>query len=407
MRCRSLRGDEFPLRFDRCVVAVGYRANDFKLPGVKEHALFMKETKDATRFREHLLTKLEEASYAHALGENMEARIRQLCSVVVVGGGPTGVELAAEITDFVACDLKRLYPHLFPFISVHLVEGMPTLLNHLQDEGLREYAVSHISKTQGVKLHLQEFVSEATSSELRLKSGKVIPYGTLVWCAGVKPVPVIEALDLAKTPNGAQLLTDSNMRVQGQQKIFAIGDCAQIDGNRLPQTAQVAKQQAQYLARELNAGEAFRSPFVFKSLGSMAYLGSNKGLIADSPVVKQIRGHLAWLGWRSAYWGMQLTMRNRLALASDWFSTSLFGRPVVRFGQCSVESEQPLTLAAASARPTLTSAAAIVPGQSRAADLVGKEPSQASTIPSFQLATLAAMANGVPASARRQESTLA
>merc|ERR1719409_2575853 len=112
--------------------------------------------------------------------------------------------------------------------------------------------MNHLSKKQGVTLHCEEFVTKATESELHLKSGKVLPFGTLVWCAGVQPMPIVKALDLAKTKNGAQLLVDDNLRVKDQKDIFAIGDCSQIDGNRLPQTAQVAKQQAEYLAKHMN-----------------------------------------------------------------------------------------------------------------------------------------------------------
>eukprot|EP00931_Biecheleriopsis_adriatica_P037920 TRINITY_DN21756_c0_g1_i2.p1 TRINITY_DN21756_c0_g1~~TRINITY_DN21756_c0_g1_i2.p1 ORF type:complete len:505 (-),score=83.57 TRINITY_DN21756_c0_g1_i2:91-1494(-) len=336
---RCLKGQLYPVPYDRLIISVGYKANDFNIPGVKDNALFMKETADAHRFRENFLQRLEEASFHARLG-NDEAKIRQLLSIVVVGGGPTGVELAAEITDFVKTDFHRLYPHLRDYITVHLVEGLPTVLAHLQEDRLKDYAIKHLSKRQGVQMHLNEFVSKATEKELHLKSGKAIPFGTLVWCAGIKPVSFLNSVDLPKTANGAQLLVDPYLRSIGHENIYALGDCAQIEGNRLPQTAQVAKQQGQYLSKQLNKPGPHRArPFKFASLGNMAYLGSQTGLIAESPVLKGLAGYLAWMGWRSAYWSMQFSMRTRLAIGTDWLTTGLCGRSIVRLGQDSSNTD--------------------------------------------------------------------
>merc|ERR1719384_2832182 len=104
--CETHSGNQFNLPYDKLVVGVGFQPNDFNTPGVKENALFMKETADATRFKDHVLEKLEEASYIHALDSDLtmsseeRERIKEALTFVVVGGGPTGVELAGELTDF-------------------------------------------------------------------------------------------------------------------------------------------------------------------------------------------------------------------------------------------------------------------------------------------------------------------
>eukprot|EP00415_Alexandrium_ostenfeldii_P000777 UN0777 len=132
---------------------------------------------------------------------------------------------------------------------------------------------------------------------------------------------------------GTQILVDGMLRVKGEKDVFALGDCATIDGYWLPQTAQVANQQGQHLAKSLNADA--HSPFVFSSKGMMAYLGSHNAIISKLPGLSRLTGFVAFMGWRFTYWFLQLSFRNRYMLSTDWLRTIVFGRDLTRFGPSS------------------------------------------------------------------------
>lgn len=167
VHCRGQEGDECKIPYDKLVVGVGFQPNDFNIPGVKEHALFMKETADAGVFKDHVLERLEEAdSYyffhgkggdADKLSETQKAKIQDTLTFIVVGGGPTGVELAGELTDFFQKEGVKQYGHLGQFIRVHMFTY--DLLNSF-DHSLQEYALKHLRQKQGVQIHLGAFVQK-------------------------------------------------------------------------------------------------------------------------------------------------------------------------------------------------------------------------------------------------------
>lgn len=329
-------GRQYQIPYDKLVVGVGYQPNDFNIPGVKEHALFMKETADATVFKDQVLQRLEEASYWHALDSDLtvspeeEAKIKELLTFVIIGGGPTGVELAAELTDFLHKEGDNLYPRLKRFITVHMFTY--DVLN-MFDKELQEYTIRHLTKKQGVQVHVGAFVQKVTANEVVVKTGEemsTITYGTLVWCAGIKPHNFIKDYGFTMNERGTQILVDESLRVKGEEDVFAIGDCASIDGYWLPQTAQVANQQGQHLAKELNKNTL--NPFVFRSKGTMAYLGSHNAIMSKLPGLSRLTGFFAFVGWRFTYWFLQLSFRNRYMLSTDWLRTIIYGRDLTRFG---------------------------------------------------------------------------
>jgi len=340
--CRTLQGEEYNIAYDKLVISVGFQPNDFGVPGVKENALFMKETADATKFKDHILERLEEAAYTHALDGDItvspeeEKRIRQLLTFVVVGGGPTGVELTGEITDFLSKEGAKYFGDLRPWMKVYMFTF--DFLN-MYDKQLQEYAERHLSKNQNVEIHTGAAVQKLTEDVCTVKLGdgsiKELSYGTLVWCAGIKPHPFVKNLGVAMNERGSQILTGRKLIVQGENDIYAVGDCGTIEDYWLPQTAQVAKQQAQYLAKTLNSAGPGAAPpknFVFQSLGMMTFLGSNTALMAKLPGLDKLTGFFAFLAWRSVYWSLQLSMRNRFMLSTDWLRTLIWGRDLTRFG---------------------------------------------------------------------------
>lgn len=336
--CKTLGGQEYNLPYDKLVVGIGFQPNDFNIPGVKENALFMKETADATRFKDHVLEKLEEAAYCHALDNDLTSsdeekwKIQELLTFIVVGGGPTGVELAGELTDFLYNEVANLYKNLKPYIRVHMFTY--DLLNTF-DEKLQDYAITHLRKKQNVQVHLGAFVQKVEPNVVHVKLGESamsIRYGTLVWCAGIKPHPFVSDFGFAMNDKGSQILVDPFLKVKGEKNIYAIGDCATIEDYWLPQTAQVANQQGQYLAKALGMDESKTKPFEFHNKGTMAYLGGLTAIMANLPGVSRITGFVAFLGWRFTYWFLQLSMRNRFMLVTDWLRTFIFGRDLTRFG---------------------------------------------------------------------------
>merc|ERR1719379_2152886 len=154
---KTRSGAEYWIPYDKLVVGVGFQPNDFGTPGVKEHAFFMKETADATVLKDHILRKLEKASYIHALDGDMalseaeKQEIRELLTFVVVGGGPTGVELCAELTDFLKEGMCSSYQHLTEHMSVHMVTF--DFLN-VFDTQLQARALMHLKRKQGVSVQL-------------------------------------------------------------------------------------------------------------------------------------------------------------------------------------------------------------------------------------------------------------
>jgi len=202
--------------------------------------------------------------------------------------------------------------------------------------------MTHLKKKQNVQIQLGAFVKKVEKDTVHVQvpgqnGGEPelisMKYGTLAWCAGVKPHQFIMDYGFQMNERGTQILTDGTLKVVGEEDIFAVGDCATIQDYWLPQTAQVAKQQAVYLSKQFNQGTAGKKKsFVFQSLGMMAYIGGFNAVMSKIPGVPNITGLLAFLGWRSVYWSLQLSMRNRVMIATDWMRTIVFGRDLTRFG---------------------------------------------------------------------------
>eukprot|EP00887_Chlorella_sp_A99_P003956 scaffold11.g3956.t1 len=333
---------EFDVSYDALILSVGARVNTFGIEGVKEHAFFLRSIEDAKKLRTHIrqgrgrccanaaLKMVERASTPTCTTEER----RRLLSIVVVGGGPTGVEAAAELQDLMREDIARLLPHLEERPTVTLVANTDVVLKTFSPSvaALRE---------------------QLPAEEQTARRG---------------------------------LLVDGHLRVRGAPSIFALGDAAataEAPADQLPATAQVARQQAEYLAGLFNSGAVLMDeaaapaapcdpaacagcasastacgsaatsaaaapsgaqsvvrlpvtakPFKYTHLGQLAYIGAESGIVdlplpgIVPPAARAMKGVLASLAWRGMESWMQVSMRNQVMVVSDMLRTKLFGRNV-------------------------------------------------------------------------------
>ena len=234
VRCRTSRGDEFDLEYDKLIVAVGSQCNTFGTPGVYENAHFLKSVKDATAIRAALIDSLESASCS-----TDEAEKKRLTSTVVVGGGPTGVEFAGELVDYIHSDLAKLYDDARD-ARVTLVQSADHILN-TYDKKISEYAEQTLSNAN-VDVVTNSRVLEVKEGSVVVKdkkSGNVreVPYGVCVWSTGVASIPLTKAL-MEQASGTAQakaraLRVDSGLQALGLKDVWAVGDAAAVDNPKL------------------------------------------------------------------------------------------------------------------------------------------------------------------------------
>jgi len=320
----AVGGERFTLPYDILVIAVGAAVGDYGVPGVREHALKLASVEDARAVRRGVLEQFARAEIPGLTPDEL----RQRLTFVVCGGGPTGVEIAAEIDDLIDEELRHSYPEHVPQARVVLVEALERLLTSF-DEALGEYTKRHFLHT-GIEVRTQAKVQSIERDRVVLAGGEVIPCGLVLWAGGNAPVPLIASLGLPLDRRG-RLIVDEHLRIPGKEGAYALGDCAAVGEPPLPATAQVAQQQGKYLADALASvrENAYVEPFRFKATGMLAYIGGGQAL-ADLPQVKW-SGRWAWLFWRSVYLTKLVSPANKVKVLFDWVKARLFGRDLSRF----------------------------------------------------------------------------
>ncbi|CAN1284432.1 External alternative NAD(P)H-ubiquinone oxidoreductase B2, mitochondrial [Linum perenne] len=239
IHCRSTQDvnghgkEEFEVEYDYLVIAMGGRPNTFNTPGVVEHCNFLKEVEDAQKIRRSVVDAFEKAS----LPSLTDAERTKMLHFVVVGGGPTGVEFAAELHDFVTEDLVRLYPAAGKYVKITLLEAADHILT-MFDKRITEFAEDKF-KRDGIDVKLGSMVTKVSDKEISAKSranGQVsnIPYGMVVWSTGIGTHPVIrDFMKQVGQENRRALATDEWLRVEGTDNIYALGDCATINQRKV------------------------------------------------------------------------------------------------------------------------------------------------------------------------------
>lgn len=268
--------EDFTVEYDKLLITVGAQTNTFGIPGVREHCCFLKQVEDARKIRTSIVNCFERAN----LPTMKEEQCINILTFAVIGAGPTGVEFASELRDFIEQDGPKFYPELLKYVRIKVIEASPTILapfdKTLQEEAIKQLTRNVMSKDPAVlnllpekfqltELLLSSGVSEVKEDRILLNGGKEIPYGLAVWAAGNGPLPItlqlIDSLKEESTQVDAQetargrIATDAWLRVLGTKgNILAFGDCSCITTGQLPATAQVAGQQGEYIARLLSQG---------------------------------------------------------------------------------------------------------------------------------------------------------
>ncbi|KAJ1652273.1 hypothetical protein IWQ61_007354 [Dispira simplex] len=286
LSCTSQFNDEakhqFTVPYDILIVAVGAQSNTFGIPGVEEHALFLKDVKDARKIRQRVIACFERASQPYLTAEEQ----REILHFAVVGGGPTGVEFSGELSDFIHDDLSKIYPTLMDKVTMSVYDIAPTILSTF-DSHLANYASKRFQR-QGIRIRTNTQITTVTDSHLVVEDRQRIPYGMLVWATGVSPTPLVQALGevVAKDTRSGRLLTDAHLRLLHPDRstpftnIFSLGDCAADKDNPLPATAQVAKQQAIYLSK---GKRALKNLSTHRGLPSTSVKGDWRGYFGEDP----------------------------------------------------------------------------------------------------------------------------
>ncbi|KAF2433082.1 FAD/NAD(P)-binding domain-containing protein [Tothia fuscella] len=328
----AFSGRAFDVGYDILIISPGCKTNTFKTPGVAEHALFMKHVSDAMTLRKKLFDNFEKASLPCTTVEEAKA----LLHVAIVGGGPTGVEITAELSDLAEKELKELYPSVASLLRITIFDVAPNILG-TYDQKLYEYATERMIQ-HGVDIATDCVISKVDDTELHVKGKDPVPYGLLLWVAGNTAVSLLHDLNAKKSEKGlVRIYTDSHLRVKKPGStddvytdVFALGDAADIEGQSLPTTAEVAVQKAKYLVQRLNKGAITQpAPFKLKSGRLVTYIGGHEGIVQGSPI-GQWSGREAWISWRSGSFTWTRTWRNWIGIILAWVMNALFGRDVMR-----------------------------------------------------------------------------
>lgn len=303
--------------YDYLVIATGASTNFFGNRQLEQYAFPMKSTVEALQLRHKLIQNFEDALHADSAED-----LQRLMNVVIVGGGPTGVELSGAIAEMKKYVLPKDYPELdFSKMNIYLLEGTGKTLATMSEKS-SEDSLKYLQKL-GVTVLTDSLLQDYDGRTVSLKNGSGIPSSLVIWAAGIKGnVPA--GIDQRLIAKGNRIKVDAYNYVQGSAGIFAIGDIAYMEDeafpNGLPQVAPVAIQQASLLAdnlQRIQQGKLLKE-FHYKDKGAMATVGRNLAVV-DMPKPKlHFGGFFAWLIWMGLHLMLILGVKNRFFVFSNW-----------------------------------------------------------------------------------------
>ncbi|HET9078551.1 MAG TPA: NAD(P)/FAD-dependent oxidoreductase [Acidimicrobiales bacterium] len=311
------------LAYDYLILAAGSSTTDFGIPGVTEHAFPLKTIPDALRLRNHVLAEFERADARAAAGTGPAPDAGsgdEEISFVLIGGGPTGVEMAGALSELIAHTLASDFPRLdLSRARIVVVEMTDHLLPGFSERSQKR-ALETLA-ARGVEVRLNTRLAEVTAGGVRFEDGTGISSSTVVWTAGVRANPLSEHLPGPKGKGGT-VPVEEDLSLPGHPEVFVIGDLAAAtnrQGDQLPQLAQVAiqggKRAADNIGRRL-AGKPPR-PFRYHDHGIMATIGRRQA-VAELPGGIAFGGTLGWLAWLAVHLVFLVGFRNRVVVMVNW-----------------------------------------------------------------------------------------
>lgn len=305
------------LDYDCLVFATGAASNFFGMENIHKHAIPMKNVSDALEMRNILLQRIEQATITSDPNEK-----KKLLTIVVAGGGPTGVEVSGMLADLRVHSFPKDYPELKGTgAQIYLVDGGAHLLAPMSTASQND-TYDALTK-MGVLIKLQTQVKDFDHDKVLLSTGEIIETKNLIWTAGVTAM-TFEGMPLECYGRGKRLLADPYNKVIGVEDIYALGDtCLQTHDtaypNGHPQLAQVSIQQAKFLGANFKAMASGKplKPFKYKDLGTMAIIGRNKA-VCDLPHNIHFKGFIAWFMWLFIHLISLINYRNRLKTLFNW-----------------------------------------------------------------------------------------
>ncbi|MFY9325394.1 MAG: NAD(P)/FAD-dependent oxidoreductase [Candidatus Nanopelagicales bacterium] len=292
--------------FDHLVLATGSTGTTFDIPGVEEFALQMKSIQQARAIKNQLLNTYEEVAAARKPKESLK--------VVVIGGGPTGVEVAGAVAELQK-SMKKEFSDLAQFGEVSLVEAGPRLLPMFTEKSSKK-AKKDLTEL-GVKVYLDAMVDRMYESDIHLKNGKILSGGTFIWAAGVAAYSQWNSLGETDRSNRLKV----NEFLQLKENIWVIGDGANLEvkGVALPMVAPVALQMGKHVAKQIKNLQQNKplKPFSYTDKGQMATIGRRRAVV-EMPNGIRLSGTLAWLTWLALHVAYLAGGRNRVSVVADW-----------------------------------------------------------------------------------------
>ena len=300
--------------FDYLIIAIGCKTNFFGNENIERNTFTLKSTYDAISIRNHILQTFE-----NIISAKPEEK-KGLLNLIIVGAGPTGVELAGAFAEIKQHVLPKDYRGIdFSTFQIMLIEGSGNTLNSMSEQARK--ASRKYLEEMGVKLYTQTYVKDYDGEQLTLQSGEVIQSKTVIWAAGVTG-NIIKGLSSDVLVGGNRIKVNRFNQVLGSTAIFAIGDIAYMETPTYPkghpQLANVAINQAKRLVKNLKLFEQKRElvAFEYRDLGSMATIGRNKAVV-DLPFIK-FKGYTAWLVWMFLHLMLILSVKNKLIIFINW-----------------------------------------------------------------------------------------
>jgi len=311
---RQIELEDRKLRYDYLIVATGSRTAQPPVPGVAEHTIGLKDLNDALRVRDRIIAACEEA----ARERDVERR-QSLLHFIIVGGGPTGVELAGMLSEFGRTVLPRDYPEIpAGEFRVSLIDGNELPLATFTSSS-RSYAREALA-TLGVDLHLGVRVDAVTAGGVRTGDGQFVNGYTTFWTAGVVGA---EVDGLPEAAHGGRIETTPLLHVPDDPRVYVAGDLNALadprTGQPYAQVAQVAMQQGRFAAANITLDACFgapQQPFHYRDYGSVATIGRNSAVVEIGRF--RLTGAPAWFGWAGIHIVQLVGFRNRLLVMLNW-----------------------------------------------------------------------------------------